>query len=270
MEKTSQQVCQEFHRNPSVNPRTGSKIQIGKGTYLQLVKECGEPRPQGIIPGFGQPAPPGFPGVTFGAQPRPAAQPMGTLPSALAGLFPTQPTLGQLPQAPSVRLPSSDSQLTPQLPGPVSSIPLPTTVPGLPTGPSQAPVPPVIAPSAISPAVSPATRPQPQPQFPLIPSFTVPQIQIMPSQIQSRPAGAVPAALIIVHSPDQDFLYVVPRDTGNDDMIEEAIQYATGALDVESDEYQDFEENLGVWSARDVGGVIRNANIDLVINIQTY
>lgn len=260
MEKTSQQVCQEFHRNPTVNPRTGAKIQVGKRTYLQLVKECGEPRPQGITPGFGQPAPqapPGFPGVTSGAQPRPAAQPLGTLPSALAGLFPTQPT--QFPQAPSV-----------QLPGPVSSIPLPTTVPRLPTGPSQAPVPPVIAPSAISPAVSPATRPQPQMQFPLIPSFTVPQIQIMPSQIQSRTAGAVPAALIIVHSPDQDFLYVVPRDSGNADMIEEAIQYATGALDVESDEYQDFEENLGVWSARDVGGVIRNANIDLVINIHTY
>ena len=38
--------CQEFLRNPTINPDTGRKIKIGGPTYLQLVKECGEPSPE--------------------------------------------------------------------------------------------------------------------------------------------------------------------------------------------------------------------------------
>ena len=38
--------CQEFLRNPSVNPETGRKIQVDGPTYRKLVKECGEPSPE--------------------------------------------------------------------------------------------------------------------------------------------------------------------------------------------------------------------------------
>ena len=36
-------VCQAFHRNPLVNPRTGRAIGFGAKTYRDLVKECGPP-----------------------------------------------------------------------------------------------------------------------------------------------------------------------------------------------------------------------------------
>lgn len=36
-------VCKQFHADPTRNPRTGRKIEYGKGTYLALVAECGPP-----------------------------------------------------------------------------------------------------------------------------------------------------------------------------------------------------------------------------------
>jgi ankyrin repeat protein len=36
-------ICQQFHDNPNINPRTGRKITRGKGIYNELVKECGLP-----------------------------------------------------------------------------------------------------------------------------------------------------------------------------------------------------------------------------------
>jgi hypothetical protein len=36
-------ICQQFHANPNINPRTGHSIERNKGTYNSLVKECGPP-----------------------------------------------------------------------------------------------------------------------------------------------------------------------------------------------------------------------------------
>lgn len=49
-------VCQQFLTNPTVNPRTGRKIQIGGPTYRELVKECGQPGPL-LVPGFASASP---------------------------------------------------------------------------------------------------------------------------------------------------------------------------------------------------------------------
>ena len=38
--------CAEFRRDPTRNPATGAKIQVGKGTYNELVKICGQPTGQ--------------------------------------------------------------------------------------------------------------------------------------------------------------------------------------------------------------------------------
>lgn len=46
--KTPQQICLEFHRNPTINPSTGRPIQPGKGVYNDLVKMCGAPPPPGV------------------------------------------------------------------------------------------------------------------------------------------------------------------------------------------------------------------------------
>jgi hypothetical protein len=40
MNKITESQCQEFLRNPDINPLTGRKIQKGKATYDQLMKEC--------------------------------------------------------------------------------------------------------------------------------------------------------------------------------------------------------------------------------------
>ena len=34
-------ICRKWRLNPTVNPRTGRKIQVGKGVYNELLKECG-------------------------------------------------------------------------------------------------------------------------------------------------------------------------------------------------------------------------------------
>ena len=36
-------LCSEFHTNPSINPRSGRRIEIGGPTYKALVKQCGPP-----------------------------------------------------------------------------------------------------------------------------------------------------------------------------------------------------------------------------------
>lgn len=43
MEVRHQNLCEEFRRNPTVNPFTGRAIVIGSPTYTRLVRECGEP-----------------------------------------------------------------------------------------------------------------------------------------------------------------------------------------------------------------------------------
>jgi len=43
-------ICEAFHRNPTINPRTGRQIKIGGATYNALVKECGSPYMQPVAP----------------------------------------------------------------------------------------------------------------------------------------------------------------------------------------------------------------------------
>lgn len=38
-------ICAEFLKNPTINPRTGRKIQVGKGVYNELMKLCAQTQP---------------------------------------------------------------------------------------------------------------------------------------------------------------------------------------------------------------------------------
>ena len=283
---------QRFYTNPAINPRTGARIQIGKKTYNDLVKEFGVPPGQQVgavsAPTVG--APSFMPGVGFftaGAAPAPIA----TIPGSTS------------PKPPPFFVPGA---LTATIPGIVASRPPPTFVatPTLPTT-SAAPLPSGF-PQSFAPAPLPSGFPQSFAPAPLPSGFPGTFAAALPGTISSKPAGIsasftpmvlpgtkpapapfpqgsvatigglvnpqvpLPSVLVVLRGVDDNEFYVIPHDPENNDLIEDMLsidgtsQDTPELTEAQKDVYELLDTNL---SAFYYDGPLRGVNIDTVVRI---
>jgi hypothetical protein len=302
VQKSQQEICQEFLKNPTINPSTGRTIQPGKGVYNDLVKMCGAPR--GVAPSPGRVAPLPVIGSGFGS----TSPQFGT-----TSVLPSIPTIGGgfhqtgLPQI--GRLQQS---------GVMSAIP---QVGGMPTFPqlgARAAIPQVgavpqvgVVPQVGARAAIPQVGVVPQvgaraaiPQVGVMPTFpqigAVTQVGVVP-QVGARAAipqvgsmGGIPNLpqvgngkgliehqlsrtssissgegldiLLIVSSPDNTKFYLIPET--EEELISQAQSYASGGEDADSAEFVDFEEQIDEFVTDLVEGTLEDVNINKVLFIQ--
>lgn len=167
-------VCDSFHRDPTINPRTGKSIKIGGPVYNALVKECG--------------APPGAPAGT------PAVVATGTVVpgTVLVGGVPTV-TLVAPPPRPTVVRPPTIPRPTVLPPGTVVAVPPPT----------------VVAPRATV-VVPPPTIPRPTV---VVAPPTIPRPTVLPPGVVALPPPTVVAPRPTVVAPPRPTVVAVPPPT---------------------------------------------------------
>ena len=289
VQKTQQQICQEFLANPQRNPETGRPIEYGKGKYLELVKMCGNPTgvppvsgvkgkvsPQTVM-GLPLQAPTmGGPFVSF--QQPPASLP-GLQPFQLPSTVPGQmglPPLGQmglpplgpiglpppgpigLPSGPITTLPTWTGQPQPQMYQPQIYAPTPGFITGIQMG----------APVSV----------QTQPKAPAIKALVgeMKAIAIKPEQaegLKTIPIG--PSILVVFHHPKRTDLYVVERIAENQELIND-LSTINGLssdnpnlTDDQSQTFETIESDLSEYFVGKSIGPLNNTNITNVVTLST-
>jgi len=251
--------CAQFRANPTRNPISGAKIQPGKGTYLELIRQCGQPSGQIAAP---------MPGIVA---PQVQFQPQGQI--GLGGLaIPGQPfgvqgmPVAPLPQQGGPQIPSVQlGQVSPQRPAaqiPAVSFQLPQA--------QAAPQLPQITAQAQFPGVS--LQPAPQFQVPGLSLLqglggaTQPIIQPAPVPL---PTG--PSVLVILEQDNGTSTYIVPQIAETADLIDDLFsidQTSSGQSGLTQDQRDIYENIEGDLNPYYVGNQpIRGVNITSVVVI---
>lgn len=170
-------ICDQFRRNPGVNPRTGRAIQIGGPTYNALIHECtGVLLPAGVI----------FPTIPPVRVPSPRAGQMG-IPGPQPRVPMHQPRMPVIPTVPQLRVPVTPTVTQPRIPIPQPRVPVTRPrAPIIPTVPQpRIPVTPTVPQPRVT--IPQPHVPIPQPRVPI----TQPQIAIQQPRVPVTQPQAV-------------------------------------------------------------------------------